>query len=150
LRPLLGLKALNQTPSTPGRTSSGPSLITYKASVTMIGTFNDDLSTLEIWFFAVFRTKLRCRSLTYDGRDPSSCIGLQDKSRMAYSTPMARRSQAPRISSIYDVFIHCQLRHLQMATYDLSWPDHGTDHPHVKDLVITSFRPTVTFLHGDM
>jgi hypothetical protein len=66
---------------------------TYKASVvTMTGTFNDDLSTLEIWSFAVSRMKLGCMSLIRDGRDPSSCTRLQDQGRITYSTLMARRS----------------------------------------------------------
>jgi hypothetical protein len=37
-----------------------------------------------------------------------------------------------------------------MATYDLSWPAQGTDQDQVKDLVIYSFGPTITFLHGSV
>jgi hypothetical protein len=84
------------------------------------------------------------------GRDLSSCIRLQDQGRIAYSTLMARRSQTLRISSIHDIFILSQPRHLHMPTYDLSWSDHGTDQPHVKDLVVTFFGPTVTFSYGNM
>jgi hypothetical protein len=124
---------------------------TYKASVvTTTRTFNDALSTLEIWSFAVSRMKPGYTSLIREGRDLSSCIRLQDQGRIAYSTLMARRSQTLRISSIHDIFILSQPRHLHMPTYDLSWSDHGTDQPHVKDLVVTFFGPTVTFSYGNM
>jgi hypothetical protein len=84
---------------------------TYKASVvTTIGTFNDDLSTLEIWSFAASRTKPGYTSLIRDGRDPSSFTRLQDQGRIAYSTLMARRFQTLRISSIYAIFILSQPR----------------------------------------
>jgi hypothetical protein len=50
---------------------------TYKESViTATETFNDALSILEIWFFAIFRMKLGYTSLIRDGRDPSSCARL--------------------------------------------------------------------------
>jgi hypothetical protein len=91
---------------------------TYKESVvTMIGTFNDAFSTLEIWFFDVSRMKPGCTSLIRDGRDPSSCTRLQDQGCTAYTTLMARRSQALGISSIYDIFILSQSRHLHVASY---------------------------------
>jgi hypothetical protein len=52
-------------------------LATYKESVvTTIETFNDALSTLEIWFFDVSRMKPDCTSLIHDGRGPSSCTRL--------------------------------------------------------------------------
>jgi hypothetical protein len=124
---------------------------TYKVSVvTTTGTFNDDLSTLEIWSFAASRMKLGCTSLIRDGMDPSSCTRLQDQGRIAYSTLMAKRFQTPGILIIYAVFILSEPRHLRMATYDQSWPAQGTDQPHVKDLVVTSFGPSVTFSHGNM
>jgi hypothetical protein len=79
-------------------------LATYKASiVTTTGMFKQDLSTLEIWSFVVSRMRPGCTSIIRDGRDPSSCSRLQDQSRIAYSTLMARRSQTPRISSIYAI-----------------------------------------------
>jgi hypothetical protein len=103
---------------------------TYKASVvTTTGTFNDALSTLEIWSFAVSRTKLGYTILIRNGRDFLLCTRLQDQGHIAYSTLMARRSQTPRILSIYAVFILSQPRHLRMATYNLSWPAQGIDHP---------------------
>jgi hypothetical protein len=96
--------------------SSRPTI--YKASVvTMTGTFNDDLSTLEIWSFVASRMKLGCTSLIRDGSDPSSCTRLQDQGHITYSTLMARRSQTPTISSIYDVFILSQPRHFHAASY---------------------------------
>jgi predicted ATPase len=58
---------------------------------------------LEIWSFAASRMKLGCTSLTCDRRGPSSCSRLQDQSRIAYNTLMARRSQTPGISSTYVV-----------------------------------------------
>jgi hypothetical protein len=54
--------------------------------VTTTKTFNDALSTLEIWSFAASRMKLGCISLIRDGRDPSSCTRLQNQGRIAYST----------------------------------------------------------------
>jgi hypothetical protein len=52
---------------------------TYKQSVvTRTGTFNDALSTLEMWFFHESRMKLGYTSLTQDGRGLSSCTRLQD------------------------------------------------------------------------
>jgi hypothetical protein len=112
--------------------------------------FNNNLSTLEIWSFTASRMRPGCTSLIHDGRDPSSCTRLQDQSRIAYSTLMARRSQTPGILSIYAVFILSQPRHLHMAIYNLPWPTQGTDQPHMKDLIVTSFGPTVTFSHGNM
>jgi hypothetical protein len=44
----------------------------------MTGTFNDDLSTLEIWSFTAYRTKPGYTSLIHDGRNPSLCTRLQD------------------------------------------------------------------------
>jgi hypothetical protein len=124
---------------------------TYKASVvTTTGTFNDDLSTLEIRSFTTSRTKLGCTSLIRDGRELSLCTRLQDQGRIAYSTLMAKRSQTPRISSIYAIFMLSQPRHLCMATYNLSRPNQGIDQTHVKDLVVTSFGPTVMFSYGNM
>jgi hypothetical protein len=83
---------------------------TYKVSiVTTTGTFNNDLSTLAIWSFAASRMRAGCTSLIRDGRDPSSCLRLQDQSRIGYGTLMARRSQTPRISSINAVFTLSQL-----------------------------------------
>jgi hypothetical protein len=77
---------------------------TYKASViTMTGTFNNVLSMLEIWSFAASRMRPGYTSLIRDGRDPSSCLRLQDQGRIAYCTLMARRSQTPGISSTYAV-----------------------------------------------
>jgi hypothetical protein len=43
-----------------------------------------------------------------------------------------------------------QPRHLRMATYNLSWPAPGTDQDQVKDLVVTSFGPTMTSSHGNI
>jgi hypothetical protein len=48
------------------------------AVVTLTLTFNDALSTLEVWFFDVSRMKPGCTSSIRDGRGPSSCIRLQD------------------------------------------------------------------------
>jgi hypothetical protein len=80
-------------------------LATYKVSVvTTTGTLKKDLSTLEIWSFAVSRIKLGCTSSIHDGRDPSSCTRLQDQGHIAYSTLMATRSQIPGISSTYPIF----------------------------------------------
>jgi hypothetical protein len=90
-----------------------------------------------------------CTSLTHDGRDLSSCTRLQDQDRITYSTLMARRSQTSRISSIYVIFSLSQPRYLRMTTYNLSQPGQETDQTHVKDLVVTSFGPTVTFSHGN-
>jgi hypothetical protein len=50
---------------------------TYKEFVvTMTGTYNDDLSTLEIWSFTASRMKPGYTGLIRDGRDPSSCTRL--------------------------------------------------------------------------
>jgi hypothetical protein len=84
----------------------------------MIETFNDALSTLEIWFFDESRMKPSCTSLTCDGRGLSSCTRLQDLGRIAYSTLMAKRFLIPGISSIYIVFILSQPRHLLSAPGD--------------------------------
>jgi hypothetical protein len=60
-------------------TSCSSRLATYKESIiTTARTFNDTLSTLEIWFFNISRIKLDFTSLIRDGRGPSSCIRLQD------------------------------------------------------------------------
>jgi hypothetical protein len=91
---------------------------TYKESVvTMTETINDVLLMLEIWFFDVSRMKQGCTSLIRDGRDPSSCTRLHDQGHIAYSTLMARISQTPGISSIYDVFILSQPRHLHAVSH---------------------------------
>jgi hypothetical protein len=51
---------------------------TYKEFViTTIGTFNDALSMLEIWFFDKSRMILVYTSLTHDGKDLSLCTRLQ-------------------------------------------------------------------------
>jgi hypothetical protein len=51
---------------------------TYKKFiVTMTGTFNDTLSTLEIWFFDESRMISGYTSLAHDGKDLSLCIRLQ-------------------------------------------------------------------------
>jgi hypothetical protein len=50
---------------------------TYKEFVvTTIGTFNDALSTLEIWFFDETRMILSYTSLIHGGKDLSSCTRL--------------------------------------------------------------------------
>jgi hypothetical protein len=78
----------------------------YKESVVITtGTFNDALSTLEIWFFNESRMKPGCTSLTHDGRGLSSCTRLQDLCHIAYCTLMAKRFLIPGILSIYSVFI---------------------------------------------
>jgi hypothetical protein len=71
----------------------------------MIGTFNDALSMLEIWFFDESRMTPGYTSLTRDGKGLLSCTRLQDLGRIAYGTLMARRFLIPGISSIYVVFI---------------------------------------------
>jgi hypothetical protein len=92
---------------------------TYKESVvTMIGTFNNALLTLEIWFFDESRMKSGCTSLIRDGRGLSSCTRLQDKDHISYSTLMTRRFQTPGISSIYAISILSQPRHLLSAPGD--------------------------------
>jgi hypothetical protein len=45
----------------------------------MTGTFNDALSTLEIWFFDVSRMKPGCTSLIHDGRGLSSCTSYRTR-----------------------------------------------------------------------
>jgi hypothetical protein len=84
----------------------------------MTGMFNDALSMLEIWFFDESMTKLGFTSLTRDGRGLSSCTRLQDQGRIAYNTLIARRFQSLGISSIYDVSILSQPRHLLSAPGD--------------------------------
>jgi hypothetical protein len=92
---------------------------TYKESVVITtGMFNDALSILEIWFFDVSRMKPGRTSLIRDGKGPSSCIRLQDQGRIAYNTTMAWRFQTPRISSIYNVSILSQPRHLPLVPGD--------------------------------
>jgi hypothetical protein len=68
--------------------------------VTTIGTFNDALSTLEIWFFGESRMILDYTSSTHDGKDLSLCTRLQALDLIAYSTLMARRYQILGILSI--------------------------------------------------
>jgi hypothetical protein len=78
---------------------------TYKESVvTTTETFNNVLSTLDIWSFVASRMKPGCTTLIHDGRDPSSCTRLQDQGHIAYNTLMARRSQTPAILSTYIIF----------------------------------------------
>jgi hypothetical protein len=93
-----------------------PSLL--ESIITMIGTFNNAISTLEIWFFNVSRMKPGCTSLICDWRGPSSCTRLQDPGHIAYSAIMARRFQTPGVSSIYDVFILSLPRHLPSSPGD--------------------------------
>jgi outer membrane lipoprotein-sorting protein len=51
---------------------------TYKEFViTTTGTFNNALSTLEIWFFDGSKMILGYTILTHDGKDLSLCIRLQ-------------------------------------------------------------------------
>jgi hypothetical protein len=57
----------------------------------MIGTFNDTLSMLEIWFFDESRMISGFTSLTHDGKDPSLCTRLQALDLIIYGTLMARR-----------------------------------------------------------
>jgi hypothetical protein len=75
----------------------------------MTRTFNDALSTLEIWFFDEFRMMPGFTSLTHDGKDPSLCTRLQALDLIIYSTLMARRYQILGILNIYVGFILDQL-----------------------------------------
>jgi hypothetical protein len=59
----------------------------------MTGTFNDALSTLEIWFFDESRMTPGYTSLTHDGKVLSLCTRLHALDLIDYSTPMARRYQ---------------------------------------------------------
>jgi hypothetical protein len=105
---------------------------TYKASIaTTTGIFKKDLSMLEIWSFAASRMKPGCTSLIRYGRDPSSCSGLQDQGRIAYSTLMARRSQTPGISSIYAIFTLSQLVS-QVVSCSAAWFTEGASLPYFK------------------
>jgi hypothetical protein len=85
-------------------------LDTYKEFViTTIGTFNNVLSMLKIWFFDESRMIPGCTSSTHDGKDPSLCTRLQALDLIDYSTQMARRYQIHGILNIYVGFIHDQL-----------------------------------------
>jgi hypothetical protein len=91
-------------------------LATYKEFVvTTIGTFNDALSMLEIWFFDESRMTPGYTSLTRDGKGLSLCTRLQALDLIAYSTLMVRRFLILRISSIYTVFNLDQLGHLLLV-----------------------------------
>jgi hypothetical protein len=61
--------------------------------ITTTGTFNNILSTLEIWFFDVSRMILGYTSLIHGGKDLSLCTRLQDLVLIAYNNWMARRYQ---------------------------------------------------------
>jgi hypothetical protein len=89
---------------------------TYKEFiVTTTGTFNDAVSTLEIWFFDEFRMIVGYTSLTRDGKGLSLCTRLQALDLITYSTLMAMRFLILGISSIYAVFILDQLGHLLLV-----------------------------------
>jgi hypothetical protein len=75
----------------------------------MIGTFNNALSTLEIWFFDESRMILVYTSLTHNGKDLLLCRRLQALDLINYSTRMARRFQILGILNIYAGFILDQL-----------------------------------------
>jgi hypothetical protein len=84
--------------------------VTYKSFiVTTTGTFNDALSTLEIWFFDESRMILGYTSLTRNGKDLSLCTRLHALDLIAYSILMARRYQILGILIIYVIFTLDQL-----------------------------------------
>jgi hypothetical protein len=94
-------------------------LATYKEFVvTTIGTFNDALSTLELWFFDESRMIPGYTSLTHDGRDLSLCIRLHALNLIDYNTLMARRHQILKILSINVVFNLDQLGHILLMLED--------------------------------
>jgi hypothetical protein len=96
---------------------------TYKEFVvTTTGTFNNALSTLEIWFFDESRMIPGYTSLTHDGKDLLLCTRLQALDLIAYSTQMARRYQILRILSIYVVFILDQLGTSSIGAWRLILP----------------------------
>jgi hypothetical protein len=83
---------------------------TYKEFiVTTTRTFNDALSTLEIWFFNESRMILGYTSLIHGEKDLSLCTRLQALVLISYSTRMAKRYQILGISNIYIGFILDQL-----------------------------------------
>jgi hypothetical protein len=75
----------------------------------MTRTFNDVLSTLDIWFFNEFRMILVYTSLIHDGKDLSLYIRSWALDLIDYNTRMARRYQTHGILNTYDDFILDQL-----------------------------------------
>jgi hypothetical protein len=90
--------------------------------ITTTGTFNDTLSTLEIWFFDESRMIPGYTSLTQDGRDLSLCTKLHALDLIAYSTLTVRRYQILRILSIYVVLILDQLGKFSIGAWRLILP----------------------------
>jgi hypothetical protein len=88
----------------------------------MTGTFNDDLSMLEIWFFDESRMIPGYTSLTDGGKDLSLCTRLQTLDLIAYSTWMARRYQILGILNIYIIFILDQLGTSSIGAWRLILP----------------------------
>jgi hypothetical protein len=96
---------------------------TYKEFVvTITGTFNDALSTLEIWFFDESGIILVYTSLIHDGKDLSSCTRLQALNLIAYNARMARRYQILGILNIYVGFILNQLETSSTSAWRLILP----------------------------